>query len=414
MNTIHVEDPQALGFNPARLARIKPFFDSYIAEQKLSGYGVLLARKNRVALNLFSGTSAFAQDAGGGFALDERSIFRIYSMTKPITSIALMMLYEEGKFNLFDPVHKFIPAFKDMEVFESGTPQNYTTRKAARDITIHDLLTHQSGLTYDFLLEHPVDALYRNARINGAYSEKYDLPALADKLATLPLIADPGAQWNYSVSTDICGHLIELISGQSLDIFFQDRLFDPLGMKDTSFTLPPEKKARFTHNYNRDPLSKNIKLVDHPEKTIYQPGRRFLSGGGGLLSTTYDYLQFCTFLHNHGKVGNKQLIARKTLAFMRRNHLPNNETLMERAQGSFSEVSQRGVGFGLGFSVVVDESATITVSSHGNYAWGGLASTFFWIDPVEDLTVIFMTQLMPSSSYPLGAQLRQLVYAALD
>ncbi len=415
MSDFIYEDARHLGFDETRLARIKPFFDNYIEQNKLSGYGILIARGGKIAHQIFSGHAAFADmnDGSENFTPDMDSLFRIYSMTKPITSIALMQLYEQAKFQLYDPVHKFIPTFKNLEVFESGTAQNYTTRKPARDITIHDLLTHQSGLTYDFMFTHTVDAIYRNHRINGARSEKYNLIDFVDKVAEMPLLCDPGAGWNYSVSTDICGRLIEIISGQSLDDYFAEHIFTPLGMDDTSFTISEDKKNRLTHNYSRDPLSRKITLADSPTKTIYKEGREFLSGGGGLLSTMDNYYRFTEMLRQNGRVNDTSIIMPKTLKLMTSNHLPRNETLMEHASGAFSEVSYGGTGFGLGFSVIVNEAATTTVSSRGLYSWGGLASTFFWVDPTEDLVVIFMTQLMPSASYPVRPQLFQLVYGSL-
>lgn len=402
--------PEDLGFDSRRLSRLEPFFDSYLSRKKVSGYGILVARSGKIVHLGMRGQSAFK----GGFALESDSIFRIYSMTKPITSVALMMLYEEGLVQLYDPVSKFIPSFSDLRVFAGGTAHDYTTREVEREMTVHDLLTHQSGLTYDFMLMHPVDALYRKARINGLRSEAFDLEEFVDALSKLPLVFSPGERWNYSVSTDVCGRLIEIISGQSLDDFLAGRIFKPLQMDDTFFTIPAEKLSRLTHNYMRDPDSGKINLSDSPTKTIYRPGRRFLSGGGGLLSTMPDYFKFCEMLHRGGFASDgEMLLSPKTLSMMTCNHLPNGETLVDRAHGSFSEMSYGGTGFGLGFGVITDPSQTSVVSSRGNYSWGGAASTYFWIDPEEQLTVIFMTQIMPSGSYPMRSQLQQLVYASL-
>ena len=403
--------PSRHGFHRARLAAIPDFLSSYVEQKKLSGFSLLVARHGAIALEAHRGRSAFAEH--GGFALDERTIFRIYSMTKPITSIGLMMLYEQGKFKLGDELAKFLPDFADMRVFRKGTPRQYETAKAKRPITVHDLLTHQSGLTYDFMATHPVDALYRNQKlITGRRSET--LAEFCTRAAQMPLLFSPGERWNYSIATDICGRLIEVLSGQSLDAYFAEHIFAPLGMRDTSFTIADAKRARLAHNYQRDPLKKTITLADSPERTIYAPGRKNLSGGGGLLSTLGDYYRFCQMLLQGGRVGGQRLVSRKTLELMTCNHLPGNATLEERGDTAFTESGMAGMGFGLGFSINLGPAQTRNIGSPGIYSWGGMASTYFWIDPQEDLIVIFMTQLMPSDSYPARAQLQQLVYAALD
>ncbi len=405
-----IEDADALGFEPTRLATIPDFFETYLAREKMSGYSILVARNGKIAHQSQRGRSAFE----GGHEVGMDTIFRIYSMTKPITSVAIMMLAERGKIMLQDPVTKYLPQFADIRVFEKGTPREYTTREPERMITVHDLMTHQSGLTYDFMLAHPVDALYRNRRINGARSAKFTSEEFIDQLVELPLQFSPGQKWNYSVSTDVLGRIIEVVSGQTLDVFLTKNIFMPLGMNDTSFTIDDNKRARLAHNYSRDPVSGITSLADAPEKTIYAAGRKFLSGGGGLLSTMGDYLKFCEMMRRHGVLNGARILGRKTVAYMTSNHLPNGETLMDRASGSFSEVSYGGTGFGLGFSVVVDPQYAPTVTSCGVYSWGGLASTFFWVDPEEEMVVILMTQIMPSGTYPLRPQLQQLVYAALQ
>lgn len=404
------EEPEKLGFNRQRLEAIPEFFNSYLDGGKFSGVSILVAREGKVAQLTHQGNTAFE----GGKPLSDETIFRIYSMSKPITSVAVMMLVERGLVMLQDEVTKYFPQFKDLRVFAEGSASNYTTREPDRMMTVHDLMTHQSGLTYDFMLTHPVDALYRKNRVNGARSEKQDLAELIDKLAEMPLVFSPGTAWNYSVSTDVLGRLIEVVSGQSLDVFLEENIFKPLGMNDTSFTIPDDKLHRLAHNYARDPLSGKISLADSPEKTIYRPGRRFLSGGGGLLSTMSDYYKFCDVMRRHGSTETARILSRKTVEYMTSNHLPNHETLTDRAMGSFSEVAYGGTGFGLGFSVVTEPAYTATVSSRGTFSWGGLASTAFWVDPAEDMTVILMTQLMPSGTYPLRPQLHQLVYAARD
>ena len=404
------DDCETLGFDRARLEAIPQHFASYLEREKFAGISVLVARDGKIAQLTHQGKMGFERDA----ALDDSAIFRIYSMTKPITSVAIMQLYEQSKLMLTDPITKFIPAFKDVQVFESGTASDYTTRAPDRMITLHDLLTHQAGLTYDFLLEHPVDALYRNNQINGARSEKLDTAQLCAKLADMPLLFSPGTAWNYSVATDVLGHIIELVSGQSLDAYFKQHILDPLGMNDTFFHIPDDKRHRLMDNYAFDPIKRETRLVDSPDKTIYAPGREFLSGGGGLLSSIEDYFKFADMLRRGGIGANgARILGRKTVEKMSSNQLPQNRTLEDHGFGTFTEVAYPGTGFGLGLSVITNAGLTVSASSLGNTSWGGLASTIFWNDPVEDLTVIMMTQVMPADTYQLRPQLSQLVYAAL-
>lgn len=404
------EDCEKLGFDRARLDAVPAFFSSYLERQKFAGISISVAREGKIALLSHQGRSAF----DGGFELDDSAIFRIYSMTKPITSVAIMQLYEKSLIKLTDPITKFIPAFKNVKVFEDGTASEFTTRDPQRMINIHDLLTHQAGLTYDFMLEHPVDAMYRNQHINGARSEKLNLAELCEKLAEMPLLFSPGTAWNYSVATDVLGHIVELVSGKTLDVYFKEHILDPLGMVDSFFHIPDDKRARLMHNYSFDPIKRETTLADSPERTIYRPGRAFLSGGGGLLSTMEDYFKFADMLRRGGTGANSAYILnRTTVDKMSRNQLPHNRTLEAHGFGEFTEVAYPGTGFGLGLSVVMDSGVTVSTTSNGNTSWGGLASTIFWNDPVEDMTVIMMTQLMPAATYPLRPQLSQLVYAAL-
>lgn len=410
MSNYVFEDSEKLGFHKDRLDAIPAFFDSYLDKKKFAGLSLLVAREGKVALLSHKGQSAFE----GGFDVDDSAIYRIYSMTKPITSVALMQLVEQGKVMLTDPITKYIPAFKDVMVFESGTASDYTTRAPDRMISVHDLLTHQSGMTYDFMAEHAVDAIYRKNGVNGARTENLDTAGLCAKLAEMPLLFSPGQHWNYSVATDVVGHIVELVSGLSLDAYFKLHILDPLGMEDTFFHIPDDKRHRLMSNYAYDPVSRKTSLVDGPERTIYRPGREFLSGGGGLLSTMSDYFKFADMIHRGGTGANGALIlGRKTVEKMASNQLPNNCTLEDHGFGEFTEVAYPGTGFGLGMSVVTEPSVTIASTSKGNTSWGGLASTIYWNDPVEDMTVVFMTQLMPANTYPLRTQLQQLVYASL-
>ncbi len=401
---------ETLGFDADRLGKIPGFLQSYIDSGKLAGTSVLISRHGEVAQFEVNGN----KDRENALPLEKDSIFRIYSMTKPITSLALMMLYEEGKLQLIHPVSHYIPAFADLQVWDEGTWDNYTTKAPEREMRVYDLLTHTSGLTYDFMMAHPVDKLYRKNKLGGAGRTKLNLEEIVDGLAKMPLQFSPGTKWNYSMATDVCGRLVEIISGQTLDVFLKERIFDPLGMVDTGFYVPEDKWDRFAPCYRKDPVTGVTGRVDEADATgQFTSKPAFLSGGGGLVSTQSDYLAFCQMLLNGGEANGKRFVSPKTIDLMTMNHLPDNKTMREMDNSAFSETGMDGVGFGLGFSVLLDQGASHSTGTPGIYSWGGLASTYFWIDPVEDLTVIFMTQLMPSSSYPIRPQLQQLVYAAM-
>jgi CubicO group peptidase (beta-lactamase class C family) len=332
-------------------------------------------------------------------------------MTKPITSIATMMLYEKGLFQLRDPVHKFIPAFRDMGVFQMGTYPAFMTEPAKRPMRIKDLLSHTSGLTYGFMHRTPVDAGYRKAGLEGVHSAG-NLEEVIEKIAAMPLEFSPGDAWNYSMSTDVLGYLVQVVSGKPFDQFLREEIFEPLGMRDTGFFVPPEKQPRLPACYERRLNGKTV-LQDDPEKSSYLTPPGFLSGGGGLVSTAHDYLRFCEMLRRGGELDGTRIVSRKTLELMTKNHLPDDRDLTEMAVGTFSETPYEGVGFGLGFSVNLGPARTGAVGSAGEFAWGGAASTAFWVDPVEDLVVIFLTQLLPSRAYDFRAQLRSIVYGSI-
>ena len=400
---------EALGFSQERLEKIPRFFDNYIKEKKLAGFMAMVARKDGIAHLSCRGTLGFDKKT----PLKTDSIFRIYSMTKPITAIALMMLFEEGRISLDDPVAKYIPSFADFQVWQSGAGSSMKTVPLNRPMTIWHLLTHTAGFTYEFMREHPVENLYHEAKMRSLHADNIDLAGWISRLSTIPLLFQSGTAWNYSVAMEVCGYIIEVVSGDSLDVFLKKRIFKPLGMKDTGFGVREKDLHRLPVNYYRSPNGKDIIVADRPEKTIFHHGRKFFSGGGGLVSTMEDYYRFCRMLLGKGSVDGKRIVGRKTLSLMTQNHLPNNVTLSEYAKSSFGETGFAGVGFGLGFAVVVDPVTGGSMLSKGSYYWGGLASTFFWVDPVEEITAVFMTQLMPSSSYPLRGQLDQLVNAAL-
>jgi len=400
--------PEDVGLSSLRLARIGDHMKRYIDAGKMAGTLTLVARRGQVAY----------LEPQGHLEIERRrpvtadAVWRIYSMTKPITSVGLMMLYEEGRFQLDDPVHRFIPSWQNLRVFVGGNYPTFKTAPGERPMTIRDLLSHTSGLTYGFMERTNVDAAYRKLDVADQTRSGYTLQDMVDTLAELPLEFSPGTRWNYSVATDVIGHLIEVISGQRLDAYLRARILEPLGMRDTGFVLEDERAARFAANYERQGDG-SLKMIDNPEQSSYRK-RSFFSGGGGLLSTAPDYFRFTSMLQNMGELDGVRLLGRKTVELMTMNHLPGGQDLTDLAQaGMFTETAYAGVGFGLGFSVQQSPARAQILGSAGEFAWGGAASTAFWIDPAEDLIVIFMTQLMPSSSYPLRRELRVLTYASL-
>ena len=400
--------PEEVGLSSPRLARIGEHFGRYIDAGKVAGTLTLIARQRKVAYF----------EAQGHLEIERRrpvtqdSVFRIYSMSKPITSVGLMMLYEQGRVQLDDPVHRFIPSWRDLKVFVGGNHPTWKTAPAERPMTIRDLLSHTSGLTYGFMERTNVDAAYRKLGVADRARPGYTLRDMVETLATLPLEFSPGTRWNYSVSTDVVGHLIEIISGQRLDDYLREHVLQPLGMGDTGFVIADEQRARFAANYERQ-ADGSLKLIDDPANSVYRQCS-FFSGGGGLVSTARDYFRFTAMMLNEGELDGIRLLGRKTVELMTMNHLPDGQDLTALAQaGMFTETAYAGVGFGLGFSVMQSPARAQIAGTLGEYAWGGAASTAFWIDPVEDLIVIFMTQLMPSSSYPLRRELRALAYSAL-
>ncbi|MDP5064172.1 MAG: beta-lactamase family protein [Haliea sp.] len=401
-------NPETLGLNPAQLARISEHLRSrYIDPGKLPGSVTLVARYGRVGLLDVAGHS----DLERGTPMSADTIFRIYSMSKPITSVALMMLFERGLFALEDPVHRFIPEWRNLAVRTAGAFPLFATAPCERPMTMRDLLRHTSGLTYDFLRESNLDYAYRKLQI-GNPAPGYTLKHMIDQLAQLPLEFSPGTRWNYSLATDVLGYLIEVISGQSLPDFLQEHLFGPLGMVDTAFNITPDKVHRLASCYERD-AAKKLVCNDDGQNSQFRD-RVFWSGGGGLLSTAGDYFRFCQMLLQGGTVDDVRILGSRTLDYMTANHLPGDVDLEQYAMGSFSETQYEGVGFGLGFANKIDSVKNGNLASPGSFFWGGLASTLFWVDPEEELVVLFMTQLMPSSTFNLRGQLESMVYAALD
>jgi CubicO group peptidase (beta-lactamase class C family) len=396
------------GFSKDRLQKIDRFLtDRYIAPGRLPCAQVQVLRRGELVHEAVLGHA----DVERGRPLEADAIFRIYSMTKPITSLALMMLVEEGAIALDDPVHRHIPAWKDLGVFQAGLPGQFLTTPPERPMQVVDLLRHTSGLTYGFQNRTNVDAAYRKLRIAEVYGA-VDLEGFIGQLAELPLEFSPGSAWNYSVSTDVVGYLVGKVSGMPFEDFLKTRVFEPLGMVDTGFSVRPGETARLTACYQAKPGG-GMQLQDDPEKSPYLAPPKLVSGGGGLVSTAADYARFCRMLLNRGELDGARLIAPKTLDLMRTNHLPGGGDLTQMSRSLFSESTNAGVGFGLGFATVFDPPRTLLPSSVGEYYWGGMASTAFWIDPVEEVAVVFMTQLMPSSTYAVRRELRTLVYSAL-
>jgi CubicO group peptidase (beta-lactamase class C family) len=398
----------ASAFLPGRLDRIDTFLQqNYLDTGRFAGTLTLVSRRGEVghlsALGLM--------DSERNKPMQEDTIFRFYSMSKPITSVALMMLYEEGHFQLSDPVSRFIPAWKDLRVWVSGGYPNFVTRPIEREMTIRDLLTHQSGLTYG--VDNRSQVEMANLKLIRDTQQTDTLAGWADKLTRIPLAFSPGTRWNYSISTDICGYLVEVISGQTFDKFLGERIFKPLGMVDTAFSVPDSRLERFAACY--EPTADGgRKLQDDPETSKFRKHPSLLSGGGGLVSTMADYHRFTRMLLGKGELEGTRLLGRKTVELMTRNHLKDGLTLAELAlKDQVSEVSHSGIGFGLGFSIVMNPAVAQISGSPGQYGWGGAASTAFWIDPVEEVIVIFLTQLMPSSTYPVRRELQVLVNSAL-
>jgi CubicO group peptidase (beta-lactamase class C family) len=400
--------PEEVGLSSSRLARIGEHWQRYIDAGKLAGTLTLIARRGKVAYC----------EAQGHLETERRrpvapdSVWRIYSMTKPITSVGLMMLYEQGRFQLNDPVARFIPSWSNLGVYVSGNHPLFVTTQPTRPMTIRDLFSHTSGLTYGFMERSNVDAAYRKLAVADRTRAGYTIADMIATLAELPLEFSPGTRWNYSVATDVLGHLIEVISGQRLDAYLAEHLFGPLGMRDTGFTIRDDQVPRFAANYERQ-ADGRLKVIDDPTRSVYAK-TSFVSGGGGLVSTALDYHRFTTMLLNGGELDGMRLLGPKTVQLMTANHLPNDGEVAQLAlPGSFTDIPYAGVGFGLGFSVMQSPARAHIPGTVGTYAWGGAASTAFWVDPAEQLTVVFMTQLMPASTYPLTRELRVLTYSAL-
>ena len=402
--SLPVASPRSLGFDADRLARIDRFLaERYVDPGLLPCAQLLVARRGELVHRTVLGHASLEKKQ----RLADDTIFRNYSMTKPVTSVAFMMLVEEGRIAIDDPVAKWIPSWRDQAVYRSGMPGAFVTRPVDAPMRVLDLLRHTSGLTYGFQLRTNVDAAYCALKADAFESE--NLEAFVDKLGRLPLEFSPGTAWNYSVSTDVVGHLVSVVSGVPFDDFVRTRIVQPLGMRDTDFHVPEAKAARFADCYVKSAAGK---LEPAPPVDFSKPPRA-PSGGGGLVSTAADYLRFCEMLRRGGELDGVRLLGPKTLRLMRANHLPGGRDLADISISMFSEAMFQGVGFGLGFAMTTDPVRCGVVSSPGEFWWGGMASTAFWVDPVEDVCVVFLTQLIPSSTYPIRRELRTLINAAI-
>lgn len=384
--------PEEAGLASDRLNRIKPVMQSYVDENKLPGLITMVARQGKIV----------HFEKYGMMDLDKpmqlNTIFRIASMSKPITSVAVMILYEEGHFQLDDPIAKYIPEFKDLKVFSTKDKDGIHLEDQIRPMTIRDLLIHTSGLTYGIFGNTVVDSMYRSANLWAG-----TLKEMVQELSEIPLLYQPGTKWNYSFSTDVLGYLVEEVSGKSFDKFLKEKIFEPLKMKDTDFYVPKEKINRCSAIYG---VSDNngIKVISKPDTSIISRSPKFFSGGGGLFSTASDYMIFAQMLLNQGEINGVRLLGRKTVELMTENHL---------SEGLMSLAGRPGSGFGLGFSVVTDVPKTQTLGSVGEFGWAGIYNTYFSIDPKEKLIWILMTQFSPFSFYPVNKEFNVLVYQAI-
>jgi CubicO group peptidase (beta-lactamase class C family) len=409
--------PEQVGLSSERLSRLDAVMKKrYVDSGMLPGILTQIYRKGQ---HVHTGMAGH-MDLERSKPMQEDAIFRIYSMTKPITTVALMILVEDGLIGLDDDVHTHIPEWKNLGVYSSGVstlvpgmPERFLTVPAARPMKVIDLATHTAGLTYGFLMRTAVDAAYRRHKIND-FQTPGGLEGMIQQVAGLPLEFSPGTQWNYSISIDILGYLIEKVSGMAFGEFLRTRLFEPLGMIDTGFHCPPEKISRFSSCYVPGDNG-GLKLQDDAQKSSYAKPPLLESGGGGLVSTIHDYMRFCQMMVKGGALDGVRILSPKSVALFSLNHLPGNQDLTELAPaGAFSESGYGGIGFSLGCGVNIDVAKTRLPGTLGEYFWGGAASTAFWIDPKEDLTVVFMTQVIGTDArLTLRRDLRTLVYSAM-
>jgi CubicO group peptidase (beta-lactamase class C family) len=401
-------DPGEAGMDARRLQRIDAHFRRYVDDGRLAGWQVMVSRHGKVVHLASYGLA----DKESGRPVETDTLWRVFSMTKSVTSVAAMMLWEEGAFELSDPISRWLPEFAAPRVYTGGPAAKPVTVPATEPIRVWHLLTHTAGLTYGFHRVHVLDELHRLRGFDVGAPEGLDLAACVRAWSEIPLMFQPGAEWNYSVATDVLGRLIEVISGKPLEVFFAERILGPLGMKETTFGCPEDRQDRLAALYTMVPgRPVPVRAAAVGKFEVAHPS--WLSGGSGLVSSTRDFTRFTWMLLNGGELDGARLLSPRTVRYMTRNHLPGGVDLAAYGRALFAETRFNGVGFGLGFGVVIDPIAYRSMTSVGEYHWGGFASTTFWVDPAEHLTVVFMTQLIPSNTHPIRTQLRQLVYQSL-
>jgi CubicO group peptidase (beta-lactamase class C family) len=394
----------------ARLGRVdEHLLERYIRPGKIAGAQVAVIRRGALAHHSTLGLADRERER----PVAEDTIWRIYSMTKPITAVALMTLYERGHFQLTDPVSRFIPEWRDLRVAEGGPGGERRLVDPERPMQVRDLLMHMSGIGYG-PDNADLDAvpLGRGGRSSPLRLD-HDLEAMVARLADTPLRFHPGSHWLYSLGIDVCGRLVEIMSGRRLDRFMAEEIFAPLGMADTAFHVPADRVGRFAASYGRN-ARKELVRVDDPQDSAYLDPPTFLAGGGGLVSTMADYLSFCRMMLDGGELNGRRVLGRKTIELMTVNHLPDGRAMTDFAlPGGYGEVGFDGMGFGLSMAVSQGPAATGVIGSAGEFMWGGAASTIFWVDPTEELIVVFMTQLLPSGTFNFRGQLKALIYPTI-
>lgn len=407
-------NPADHGFDADRLHAIDAFVKARYLDTGLLPHAQLLVARDGAVVHL-SSQGAARED--GDAAIDDASLFRIASMTKPVTSVAFMMLVEEGRVALDTPVHHVLPEFKKVGVYAGGgggVP--FVTRATDEPMRMVDLLRHTAGFTYGFQNRSNIDAAHRELKLENWHGG-HDLDGFVAELSKLPLEFSPGTQWNYSVATDVLGAVVQRVSGMPLDRFFAERIFTPLGMHDTFFQVPEDKIDRLTDCYTFVPGANGGRggrvMYDRGEASAWSRMPRLVSGGGGLVSTARDYHRFCAMCLNGGTLDGARILGRKTIELMTINHLPGKADLSVMSKSLFSETQNAGTGFGLGFAVTIDVARSMMPGSVGEFYWGGMFSTAFFIDPVERIHMVFMTQLSPSSGYPIRRELKTMIYSAL-
>lgn len=405
---MRISVPEAVGFSAARLARIGAALQRYVDAGKIAGLITTVARRGETVYLEKQGW--MDREAQKPMAFD--AIFRIASMTKPVTAAAIMMLYEEGYFTLNTPISEFIPGFKDVKVFVRETAAGMELADPIRPVTFRHLFTHTAGLSYGGNPNDPVDRLYQKLQKESGLAEgQATVKDIVESLTRLPLAFQPGTKWRYSLAIDVLGYLVEVISGKPLDEFFKERIFGPLGMGDTDFYVPQEKADRLTALYGHPENSPDLKLLEAPanSRCFHKPA--FLSGGGGLVSTMGDYARFLQMLVNGGELHGARLLSPTTVALFTINHAP--AAALPYGFGEGEDLFHQGYGYSLGTRVLMDVSASGKAGSVGEFGWDGAFNTYFWVDRQQSLYGLLMTQHSPNNYYPLADTFKQLTYQAL-